>query len=108
MTDIGKTSLLRSCLFFAGIFLAGIATGILGSLAINLAERRTQAVLPVARWLDVDFLYLKSGQMIAGRILSRNDRELILEISEGTLKLKPDEIARIEENYYTRYFKKVW
>jgi len=106
MPDTGKSSLFRSWLFFAGIFLAGTTAGVLGSLALNLAGQRTQAALPVARWLDTDFLYLKSGQMIAGRILDRNDRELILEIHNGTLKFRPDEIDRIEENYYTRYFKK--
>jgi len=108
MPEAGKSSLLRSWLFFSGIFLAGIAAGVLGSLALDLAGQKTQAVFPVARWLDVDFLHLKSGKMIAGHILSRSDQELILEIQEGTLKFRPDEIDRIEENYYTRYFKKVW
>ena len=108
MPNRGKFSLLRSWLFFMGIFLAGLAAGALGSLALALTGRGVQTILPIARWLDTDFLYLKNGKIIAGRILSRNDRELVLEIQNGTLKLKPDEIGRIEENYYTRYFKKVW
>lgn len=108
MPDIGKFSLLRTWIFFAGIFLAGAIAGTLGSLALNLAGQGTQAVFPIAHGLDIDFLYLKSGRMIAGRILSRNEREIILEVHGGQLKLRPDEIDRIEENYYTRYFKKVW
>lgn len=102
-----KSSSLRSVFFFAGIFLAGAAAGVLGSLALDLAGQRSQAVLPIARRLDTDLVYLKSGRMIAGRIVSRGNSEIILEIQGGTLKLRPDEIDRIEENYYTRYFKKV-
>jgi hypothetical protein len=108
MPDISKASPLRTWILLTGIFLLGVTAGVLGSIAMDFAGQKTHLLFPVARWLDTDFLYLKNGKMVTGRILNRNDHELVLEINNGSLKLKPEEIDRIEENYYTRYFKKVW
>jgi hypothetical protein len=108
MPDTARPSALRTWGLLIGVFFLGVISGVLGTVALDFAGQKTRLVFPVARLLDTDLIYLKSGKMMSGRILSRNDREIVLEVHDGSLKLEPGEISRIDENHYTRYFKKVW
>ncbi len=108
MPDTARPSALRTWILLTGIFLLGFISGVLGSVALDFAGQKTRLIFPMARLLDTDLVHLKSGKMMTGRVLSRNDREILVEVGDGSLKLEPGEIDRIDENYHTRYFKKVW
>jgi hypothetical protein len=95
--------------FFLAGTLAGIvlttSTGIFGALYNGLSR---WSAVQMGKLLDTDFIYLRSGDILQGCIISQDDQTLWLQVPKGAIKIDRRDIRSIEKNRYTRYMQGLW
>ncbi len=96
-------------IFFIAGLVAGsvitLGTGVVGSLYRSFHQL---AAIQMGRLLDTDFIYLRSGDILHGCILSEDEKSIWIEFPKGSAKIDRSDILRLEKNPYTRYVRGLW
>ncbi len=96
-------------IFFGAGLLAGITltlmTGIFGEAQRSL---RAYTSVRLGQFLDTDILYLKTGDVLKGHVLSQDENTLWFEFPKGSAQFSMSDVKRVDKHYYTRYAKGLW
>jgi len=100
---------MKRIVFFLFVFFLGGACGFCAATLFKAPDFFAKYLpVKIGEFLDTDFLYLKSGELLKGQVLSEDPQGVLLRISGGSVLFKPSEVKRIERNFYTRYLKACW
>ena len=96
-----------------GLFMAGLVVGALLVLGAGFAGRaadwgRQYASVRSGEFLDTDFLLLRTGDLMRGRIVEETADKILFAVPKGTVEFSREDVKRVDKNYYTRYVRGMW
>lgn len=94
--------------FITGLVAGAVLTlgiGAVGSIYRNFHQL---AAIQMGRLLDTDFIYLRSGDILRGCVVSEDEKYVWIEFPKGSAKIDRADILRIEKDLYTRYARGLW
>ena len=86
------------------VFLS-LVFGLCVGFVIGHSSNMNVVTVKLGEFLDTDFVYLKTGLIMRGQVISKNEDSVLFAMDNTTLTIPANEIQKIEYNYYTRYFK---
>ena len=103
----------RTNLVLLFFFLAGMIGGISITLGIGIFGSVHSAVLKytatqLGKFLDTDFVYLSTGAVLKGRIITEDAKSVWIELNNNSVRVDQKDVLAIEQKFYTRYVKASW
>ena len=100
--------LTRSRIFITAIFFLGFVLGMIVGVTFDRVWGYDYFHVKLGEILDTDFIYLKTGGLLQGYIISENENEIVFKMGESVINLSQSEVDHVDYNRYTRYARKSW
>jgi hypothetical protein len=91
-------------------FCVGIVAGVSATLGFGLFcstfhSAKSYMAGQLGKFLDTDFVYLRTGPVLKGRIVSEDKKTIGIALDNRTVQIDSKDVTAIEKDYYTRYLK---
>lgn len=94
--------------FIAGLVAGAVLITSFGILDSVHRSLRQWSAAQMGKMLDTDFIYLRSGDILRGCIISQDAQFIWIEFPKGSAKIDQKDVLRIEKDPYTRYVRGLW